>query len=162
MFCARVKLPAIDPTGRRPISVAAGRYLSSSTVIAVLATDATLDKSQARQLARVAHDGIALAVWRRLRMERGQVEQQRDLLTTIVNALPDPVLITDADNSILLENRRAEALSLLSEVHARTGNAPGLYRATLLLAEKAQAQGAQDEAEALLRRAAVVWMPQPP
>jgi L-aminopeptidase/D-esterase-like protein len=34
-----------------------------STIIAVVATDAALDKSQARHLARVAHDGIALAVW---------------------------------------------------------------------------------------------------
>ena len=59
-----------------------------------------------------------------LRMERGQVEQQRDLLTTIVNALPDPVLITDADNSILLENRRAEALFTTAE-----GDSDGRRRA---------------------------------
>ncbi len=48
----------------------------------------------------------------------------------------------------------AEALSLLSEVHARTGNAKGLYRTSLRLAERAEAKGASDEAEALLRRAA--------
>jgi PAS domain S-box-containing protein len=36
--------------------------------------------------------------------------RQRDLLTTIVNSLPDPVLLTDADNNIVLANRRAEQL----------------------------------------------------
>src|SRR5690606_29977564 len=36
--------------------------------------------------------------------------RQRDLLTTIVNAMPDPVLLTDADNNIVLSNRRAEHL----------------------------------------------------
>jgi len=36
--------------------------------------------------------------------------KQRDLLTTIVNALPDPVLLTDAGNDIVLANRRAELL----------------------------------------------------
>jgi PAS domain S-box-containing protein len=46
----------------------------------------------------------------RLRQQERQTDQQRDLLTSIVNTLPDPVLITDADNSILLENRRAESL----------------------------------------------------
>jgi PAS domain S-box-containing protein len=36
--------------------------------------------------------------------------RQRDLLTTIVNALPDPVLLTDANNNIVLSNRRSELL----------------------------------------------------
>jgi PAS domain S-box-containing protein len=60
----------------------------------------------------------------RLREGREQVEQQRDLLTTIVNALPDPVLITDAENNILLENRRAEALFTTAE-----GDSDGRRRA---------------------------------
>lgn len=51
-----------------------------------------------------------LAELDRLRESHAQMEQQRDLLTTIMNALPDPVLISDSDNNILLENRRAEAL----------------------------------------------------
>jgi hypothetical protein len=42
------------------------------------------------------------------------------------------------------------ALSLLSEIYAHTGNAPGLYRATMAMAESAQSA----EAEALYRRAA--------
>jgi PAS domain S-box-containing protein len=36
--------------------------------------------------------------------------RQRDLLTTIVNAMPDPVLLTDAGNNMVLSNRRAEHL----------------------------------------------------
>jgi PAS domain S-box-containing protein len=36
--------------------------------------------------------------------------RRRDLLTVIVNSLPDPVLLTDAGNNIVLANRRAEQL----------------------------------------------------
>lgn len=36
--------------------------------------------------------------------------RQTDLLTTIVNAMPDPVLLTDANNNMVLSNRRAEHL----------------------------------------------------
>jgi PAS domain S-box-containing protein len=36
--------------------------------------------------------------------------RQRDLLTTIINAMPDPVLLTDGNNNIVLSNRRAEHL----------------------------------------------------
>ncbi len=55
------------------------------------------------------------ALWRlgeleELRRSSGQLERQRELLTTILNALPDPVLITDLQNNILLENRRARTL----------------------------------------------------
>jgi PAS domain S-box-containing protein len=46
---------------------------------------------------------------------RQQLEQQRDLLTALVNALPDPVLITDADNAIVLENGRAQSLFTTSD-----------------------------------------------
>jgi PAS domain S-box-containing protein len=51
----------------------------------------------------------------RLLRENGHLSQQRDLLTAIVNALPDPVLITDAENSIVLENRRAQSLFKTSD-----------------------------------------------
>ena len=78
----------------------------------------------ATQLAGVAGLLERFAELDRLREGREQVEQQRDLLTTIVNALPDPVLITDADNSILLENRRAEALFTTAE-----GDSDGRRRA---------------------------------
>ncbi len=60
----------------------------------------------------------------RLRVSRRRAEQQRDLLTSIVDALPDPVLITDADNGILLENRRAASLFITTE-----GDSEGRRRA---------------------------------
>jgi PAS domain S-box-containing protein len=39
-----------------------------------------------------------------------RASRHRDLLTTIVNSLPDPVLLTDAGNDIALANQRAEQL----------------------------------------------------
>jgi PAS domain S-box-containing protein len=50
-----------------------------------------------------------------LRASGRQYEQQRDLLTSIIDTLPDPVLITDAENNVLFENRRAEMLFTTSE-----------------------------------------------
>jgi PAS domain S-box-containing protein len=38
------------------------------------------------------------------------LERQRDLLSTIVNAMPDPVLLTDQRNDVVLANLRAEEL----------------------------------------------------
>ncbi|MEX2582370.1 MAG: ATP-binding protein [Gemmatimonadota bacterium] len=67
---------------------------------------------------RVGVFGAVLArISERDQLLRGnrQLEQQRDLLTAIVNALPDPVLISGADNSIILENRRAESLFTAGE-----------------------------------------------
>ncbi|MGH7482445.1 MAG: ATP-binding protein [Longimicrobiales bacterium] len=40
----------------------------------------------------------------------GRSQRQLDLLMGIVNALPDPVVLSDASNHILLSNRRAEQL----------------------------------------------------
>ena len=39
-----------------------------------------------------------------------RLDRQRDLLTGIINALTDPVVLTNAENDILLTNRRAEQL----------------------------------------------------
>ncbi|HEX2094796.1 MAG TPA: PAS domain-containing protein, partial [Longimicrobiaceae bacterium] len=60
----------------------------------------------------------------RFRESAGHLERQRHLLTAIVNALPDPVLITDSQNNILLENQRAEALLTTGE-----GDSEGRRRA---------------------------------
>lgn len=68
-------------------------------------------------LARV-HERDTLAV------DFSKLEQQRDLLTAIVNALPDPVLITDAENAVVLENRRAGSLFTTTE-----GDSDGRRRA---------------------------------
>jgi PAS domain S-box-containing protein len=44
-----------------------------------------------------------------------RLDQQRDLLTALVNSLPDPIIITDASNDIVVQNRRAEHLLTFSE-----------------------------------------------
>ena len=44
-----------------------------------------------------------------------QVDRQRTLLTAIVNSLPDPILIFDANNDIVVQNRRAEHLLAMTE-----------------------------------------------
>jgi PAS domain S-box-containing protein len=65
-----------------------------------------------------------LAELDRLRRSSGHFEQQRDVLTGIVNALPDPIVITDTQNNVLLENRRAESLFTSAE-----GDSEGRRRA---------------------------------
>jgi len=55
---------------------------------------------------------------------RSDLERQRDLLRALVDALPDPVLITDAQNTVILENQRAETLFTASE-----GDSAGRCRA---------------------------------
>jgi PAS domain S-box-containing protein len=46
----------------------------------------------------------------RYRQSAERLDEQRDLLTTIINALPDPIVITDAATDIVVQNRRAEHL----------------------------------------------------
>ena len=44
-----------------------------------------------------------------------RLDMQRDLLTAIINSLPDPIVITDASNDIVVHNRRAEHLLTIKE-----------------------------------------------
>jgi PAS domain S-box-containing protein len=53
-------------------------------------------------------DKIRLVREYHIRAER--LADQRDMLTTIVNSLPDPVVLTDSRNSIILANDRADQL----------------------------------------------------
>ena len=46
----------------------------------------------------------------RYRQSAERLDEQRDLLTTIINSLPDPIVITDAATDIVVQNRRAEHL----------------------------------------------------
>ena len=39
-----------------------------------------------------------------------QLDRQKNLLTVIINALPDPIVITDTSNTIVVMNKRAEQL----------------------------------------------------
>ena len=56
-----------------------------------------------------------------------RLSRQRDLLTTIVNSLPDPVVLTDATNSIILANDRADQL-----FSTTSGDSEGRRRAVQL------------------------------
>ncbi|HUG39363.1 MAG TPA: ATP-binding protein [Longimicrobiales bacterium] len=49
-------------------------------------------------------------LFRDLQGRAERLARQRDLLTTIVNSLPDPVVLTDGSNSIILANDRADHL----------------------------------------------------
>jgi PAS domain S-box-containing protein len=45
-----------------------------------------------------------------LRHSAQQLDEQHGLLSAIINALPDPIVITDALNNVVVQNRRAEML----------------------------------------------------
>ena len=53
-----------------------------------------------------------------------QLRQQRERLTVMVDALPDPVVITNAANELVVQNHRAERLLLI-----RDDDSPGRRRA---------------------------------
>jgi PAS domain S-box-containing protein len=52
----------------------------------------------------------------RYRQSAERLDEQRDLLTTIINSLPDPIVITDAATDIVVQNRRAEHLLSTGEL----------------------------------------------
>ncbi|MBC7790679.1 MAG: PAS domain-containing protein [Anaerolineae bacterium] len=53
-----------------------------------------------------------------------RVDDQRSLLASIVDALPDPIVITDAGNSVIVQNQRAEHL-----LSPQAGDSEGRRRA---------------------------------
>jgi PAS domain S-box-containing protein len=53
-----------------------------------------------------------------------RMRQQRDRLRMMIDALPDPIVITDSANDIVVQNARAEQL-----LTAREGDSPGRRRA---------------------------------
>jgi PAS domain S-box-containing protein len=80
---------------------------------ALIMEASTVDETCRRAGQILDRVGPALARVSQLAGLRARVEQaarQRDLLTTIVNALPDPVLLTNHGNDIILANQRAEQL----------------------------------------------------
>jgi PAS domain-containing protein len=94
---------AVAVPGLRPRPALGALIVEGDVVDATLERVAALLRRMGPALARVAQIEALSAGDRRL-------SRQVDLLTTIVNALPDPVLITNEANDILLANVRAERL----------------------------------------------------
>jgi PAS domain S-box-containing protein len=51
-----------------------------------------------------------MAAVEEFRLSTGRLDQQRELLTAIVNSLPDPIVIINSAHDIVVQNRRAEHL----------------------------------------------------
>src|SRR4029079_3441546 len=56
-----------------------------------------------------------LACMEECRLSSGRWNQQREMLTTIMNSLPDPIVIINAQRDIVSQNKRAEHLLLTSD-----------------------------------------------
>jgi PAS domain S-box-containing protein len=56
-----------------------------------------------------------LAAVEEFRLSSGRLNQQREMLTTIMNSLPDPIVIINAQRDIVTQNQRAEHLLLTSD-----------------------------------------------
>ncbi|MFL5509207.1 MAG: ATP-binding protein [Gemmatimonadaceae bacterium] len=51
-----------------------------------------------------------MAAVEEFRLSTGRLDQQREMLTTIMNSLPDPIVIINADQEMVVQNQRAEHL----------------------------------------------------
>ena len=56
-----------------------------------------------------------MAAVEEFRLSTGRLDQQREMLTTIMNSLPDPIVIINAQRDIVAQNKRAEHLLLTSD-----------------------------------------------
>ena len=85
----------------------------------VVILDAAPEAVLVRRLARAAMFAgpvlARLADLEQFRQAAQRLDQQRDLLTAIINSLPDPIVITDVSNDIVVHNRRAEHLLSVRE-----------------------------------------------
>ncbi len=90
-----------------PLQPAAGGWPVGLLLLKPLADDLT----PARWAARVLTPALArLSVTRGLREAERRLRRERSLLYNIVNAVPDPILLTDAEGRMVISNARAELL----------------------------------------------------
>ncbi|MDB4950544.1 MAG: sensor protein [Gemmatimonadetes bacterium] len=99
--------PGETPCAAVPLMGLDGRVFA---VVLLDALPARAVRAAATLAERAAPAVERLAELERLRRAGDQTERQRELLNTLLNALPDPLLVTDARHGIVLENRRAAAL----------------------------------------------------
>jgi signal transduction histidine kinase len=80
----------------------------------VIVVEASLDDATIKELyhaATLAGPVLSrMAAVEEFRVSTDRLDQQRDLLTAIVNSLPDPIVIINAAGNIVVQNRRAEHL----------------------------------------------------
>ncbi|HEX6694638.1 MAG TPA: ATP-binding protein [Longimicrobiales bacterium] len=95
IFLLPIKVPGGDPLGILAMDAAASAD--------VLEAAASVCTRCAPVLARIHQNDL-------LKRRAQRLRDQRTLLTTMLNALPDPVLLTTAENEIVLSNQRAEDL----------------------------------------------------
>jgi PAS domain S-box-containing protein len=99
----RVEVQAIALNPLRPGDLPAGLLL--------LAPLTPVVAREGRWLGRVLGPRLAaLAAARRLEDTARRLHRERGLLTTIINAVTDPILLTDAEGRIIIANARAEGL----------------------------------------------------
>jgi PAS domain S-box-containing protein len=85
-----------------------------AVIIDAVEVDDVVSRLQA-VLSRVGPALARVAQLEALSSRADRFARQRDLLTTIINSLPDPVVLTDEGNGIILANRRAEQLLTAAE-----------------------------------------------
>jgi PAS domain S-box-containing protein len=56
-----------------------------------------------------------MAAVEEFRLSTNRLDQQREMLTAIVNSLPDPIVIINAEHAIVVQNKRAEHLLSTSD-----------------------------------------------
>jgi PAS domain S-box-containing protein len=116
------------PRTRDPEAAFSGRFADCGVVplgterrrrvglspFAVAVLEATIDPETVEALAEMASVAgpIVAHVYTFEEQQRyaEQLDRQTNLLTAIINALPDPIVITDAANAVVVQNKRAEEL----------------------------------------------------
>jgi len=98
---------------RRPLVVDRRRRLGHApagvALIEVSIDDETL--GAVMHAASLAGPVLArMAAVEEFRMSTGRLDQQREMLTAIMNSLPDPIVIINAERDIVVQNQRAEHL----------------------------------------------------
>src|SRR5438094_3058145 len=115
---------------------------------------AALDR-EARWLAdTLGQKLVQLRATRRAMDSQHRLERDRELLLSVINSVPDPVLLTDTEGRIIISNSRADALFV-----ARDEQSEGRQRAVALnnmLFSAALSRQAIDEPEAARRELLLV------
>ncbi|HEX6212369.1 MAG TPA: ATP-binding protein [Methylomirabilota bacterium] len=104
----------ITPLGRRdvqavPLAPLHPHDLPAGLLLAAPTTPTLV--REARWLGRVVGPRLAaLVATRRLEDSEGRLQRERSRLSSIINAVTDPILLTDSEGRIIIANARAEAL----------------------------------------------------